>query len=103
VFAGRGVAVWMADYLQSLPLVGEYHQQIGLGLVVLITTYFSLVIGELVPKRLALASSGDDRDLGRVAAPFVRAPLLSDGAFARACLPRLSAAHSAKRSPMSRP
>src|SRR5258705_7907581 len=38
VFAGRGVAVWMADYLQSLPLVGEYHQQIGLGLVGLITT-----------------------------------------------------------------
>jgi putative hemolysin len=54
VFAGRGVAEWMSDYLQSLPLVGIYHQQIGLGLVVLIITYFSLVIGELVPKRLAL-------------------------------------------------
>ena len=54
VFAGRGVAVWMANYLQALPLVGEYHQQIGLGLVVFIITYFSLVIGELVPKRLAL-------------------------------------------------
>jgi putative hemolysin len=54
VFAGRGVAEWMADYVQPLPLVGVYHQQIGLGLVVLIITYFSLVIGELVPKRLAM-------------------------------------------------
>jgi putative hemolysin len=54
VFAGRGVAEWMAVYLQSLPLVGDYHQQFGLGLVVLIITFFSLVIGELVPKRLAL-------------------------------------------------
>ena len=54
VFAGRGVAAWMADYLQSLPLVSVYHQQIGLGLVVLIITFFSLVIGELVPKRLAM-------------------------------------------------
>ena len=54
VFAGRGVAAWMADYLQSLPLVGVYHQQIGLGLVVLIITFFLLVIGELVPKRLAM-------------------------------------------------
>ncbi|MBM2805147.1 MAG: hypothetical protein HW419_3040 [Deltaproteobacteria bacterium] len=54
VFAGRGVAERTADYLQSLPLVGMYHQQIGLGLVVLIITFFSLVIGELVPKRLAM-------------------------------------------------
>lgn len=54
VFAGRGAAELMADYLQSLPLVGVYHPQIGLGLVVLIITYFSLVIGELVPKRLAM-------------------------------------------------
>src|SRR5574341_1002364 len=36
VFAGRGVAEWMADFLRSLPLVGVYHRQVGLGLVVLI-------------------------------------------------------------------
>jgi len=54
VFAGRGAAEWMAEYLHPLPLVGVYHRQIGLGLVVFIITYFSLVIGELVPKRLAM-------------------------------------------------
>jgi putative hemolysin len=54
VFAGRGAAAWMAEYLRALPFVDPYHEQIGLGLVVLIITFFSLVIGELVPKRLAM-------------------------------------------------
>ncbi|HET7394071.1 MAG TPA: hemolysin family protein [Candidatus Binatia bacterium] len=53
-FAGRGVAQWLAGYLEGMPIIGRYHQEISLALVVLIITYFSLVIGELVPKRLAL-------------------------------------------------
>ena len=44
----------MAEYVSVLPFIGPYHQEVGLGLVVLIITYFSLVIGELVPKRLAM-------------------------------------------------
>src|SRR3989304_10438252 len=46
VFAGRGVAEWMAVYLQSLPLVGDYNQQFGLAPAALIITFFSLGIGE---------------------------------------------------------
>ena len=53
-FAGRSVAQRLATYIVGLPIIGPYHQEIALGLVVLIITYFSLVIGELVPKRLAL-------------------------------------------------
>lgn len=53
-FAGRSVAQWLGAYIVGLPIIGAYHQELGLGLVVLIITYFSLVIGELVPKRLAL-------------------------------------------------
>jgi putative hemolysin len=53
-FAGRGAALWMAEYVRSLPVIGPYHEEVGLGLVVVIITYFSLVIGELVPKRLAM-------------------------------------------------
>lgn len=53
-FAGRGAAESMAEHISALPIVGTYHQKIGLGLVVIIITYFSLVIGELVPKRLAM-------------------------------------------------
>jgi putative hemolysin len=53
-FAGRGAAEWMGQYIRELPTIGIYHQQLGLGFVVIIITYFSLVIGELVPKRLAM-------------------------------------------------
>ena len=53
-FAGRSVAQWLAAHIVDFPVIGAYHQQIGLGTVVLIITYFSLVLGELVPKRLAL-------------------------------------------------
>ena len=53
-FAGRGAAEWMAHYIRALPIIGPYHQQVGLALVVITITYFSLVIGELVPKRLAM-------------------------------------------------
>jgi putative hemolysin len=44
----------MATLIQRVPLVGPYHNEIALGLVVLMITYLALVIGELVPKRLAL-------------------------------------------------
>jgi putative hemolysin len=37
-----------------MPIIGPYHKEIGLAFVVLIITYLSLVLGELVPKRLAL-------------------------------------------------
>jgi putative hemolysin len=53
-FAGRSVAQWLAAYIFDLPIIGAYHQQVSLGIVVLTIAYFSLVIGELVPKRLAL-------------------------------------------------
>lgn len=53
-FAGRGVAQRLAQQIAGTPFIGPYHQEIGLAIVVLIVTYLSLVIGELVPKRLAL-------------------------------------------------
>src|SRR5690606_25101127 len=37
-----------------LPWIGAYADKIALGLVILLLTYASLVIGELVPKRLAM-------------------------------------------------
>jgi putative hemolysin len=61
VFAGAlggasfadGLAVW----IDKIPYLAPYSHAIALVLVVLIITYFSLVIGELIPKRLALQSS----------------------------------------------
>ncbi len=38
----------------QVPLLAPWASQIGFGIVIVIITYFSLVIGELVPKNLAL-------------------------------------------------
>lgn len=52
-FGGATIAEEIALLLQNTPLE-RYADAIGFGLVVVVTTYLSLIIGELVPKRLAL-------------------------------------------------
>ena len=39
----------------AYPFVAPYAEEIALGIVVILITYFSLVLGELVPKRLGLS------------------------------------------------
>ncbi len=53
-FGGATIAAQVAPFLQSLPLVGPYADQVAFGVVVLLITYLTLVFGELVPKRIAL-------------------------------------------------
>lgn len=53
-FGGAGIAQRIGNWLEQFPLVAAYGQEIGLFLVVLLITYLSLILGELVPKQLAL-------------------------------------------------
>jgi putative hemolysin len=53
-FAGRNVADRVAAYAAMVPMLQPFSAEIGLGSVVVAITYLSLVVGELVPKRLAL-------------------------------------------------
>src|SRR5439155_24863035 len=53
-FGGTTVAHDLAVGLARVPALTPYSDVVALALVVLVTTYLSLVIGELVPKRLAL-------------------------------------------------
>lgn len=54
-FGGATVGRQFGDWLvQVIPIIAPYSELIGIGLVVLLTTYLSLVLGELFPKRLAL-------------------------------------------------
>jgi putative hemolysin len=53
-FGGATIAEWLAAYFARYPALQPYSEGIGVGIVVTLVTYFSLVIGELVPKRLAL-------------------------------------------------
>jgi putative hemolysin len=53
-FGGARLSGPLADLLRKLPFVEDNAQQIALILVLIVITYLSLIVGELVPKRLAL-------------------------------------------------
>jgi putative hemolysin len=76
-FGGGSLAGPVADLIR--PVVGASAPAVALALVVFVITYLSLILGELVPKRLALQNAEaiaalvapSMRFLSRVAAPIV--------------------------------
>ncbi len=54
VFGGITLAERLTVVLAQVPWLARYASSISLVIVVLLTTYFSLVLGELIPKKLAL-------------------------------------------------
>ena len=55
-FGGATIAGKLAGGIEGVVWLAPYAQPIGLAIVVLCITYFSLVLGELVPKRIALGN-----------------------------------------------
>jgi putative hemolysin len=55
VFGGATIAERIGIVLNKYPLFSPYGETIGIIIVVIIITYLSLIIGELVPKQIALA------------------------------------------------
>lgn len=78
-FGGARLSGHLAGFLATWPGLAPYSQPLALGLVVGGITYFSLIIGELVPKQLGLRQpernamlvAGPMNWLARLAAPFV--------------------------------
>jgi putative hemolysin len=68
-FGGANLAKQIAPLLATTPALAPYAQSLALALVVLLISYFSLILGELAPKRLAL--QGAERVASAVA-PFMR-------------------------------
>jgi putative hemolysin len=76
---GATVAARLAPLLAGLPVVGVLAEPLSFALVVTVITFLSVVVGELVPKRLALASperfacatAPAMRSLSRLNAPVV--------------------------------
>jgi len=103
-FGGATVAIELASLLHQLPGLAPYSEPLGLGLVVLAITFLSLVLGELVPKRLALnhaeriasAVAAPLRVLSLLAAPAVR--LLS---FSTEFVLRMLRARPSEESPVT--
>jgi len=59
VFGGARVVDWVAEGIAATPVefLDRHSETIAVGLVVLGITFLSLVLGELVPKRLAIANA----------------------------------------------
>jgi len=58
-FGGTTLARKIGASLAAFPPLAPYSQGIGVAIVVLGTTYLTLVVGELVPKRIALGAAED--------------------------------------------
>jgi putative hemolysin len=54
-FGGVTIARGLEGALSGLPVIGPYASPISVGIVVILTTFVSVVLGELVPKNLALS------------------------------------------------
>jgi len=78
-FSGATLGQRLGTWLNTFPSISPYGHSIGIGITVVGITYLSLIIGELVPKRIALTQpervaslvAGPMRGLSLVAAPAV--------------------------------
>jgi putative hemolysin len=99
------VATRLAEVLQVVPVLGEYARPLSLAIVIGILTYLSLVVGELVPKRLAMkfpetiasAMSAPMAGLSSIASPAVGLLSWSTGR-----LLKIFGVHETEESTMSR-
>jgi CBS domain containing-hemolysin-like protein len=79
-FGGASIAEQLADGFRASATLAPYADALGLTIVVGAITYLSLIIGELVPKRLALSApervaslvARPMRVLSRVGSPLVK-------------------------------
>ncbi len=56
IYSGDKIIDDVAVFLSAIPLFAEYSTGIATAFVVVVITFFSLVFGELVPKRLGLSN-----------------------------------------------
>ena len=78
-FGEKALTTRLAPFLASVPVFNPYSDGLAFGIAVVLITYLTLVIGELVPKRLALHSPErlaiwvalPMKLLARIAAPIV--------------------------------
>ena len=78
-FGGATLGDRLGLWLETIPALTGYGKGIGVGTVLVAITYLSIVLGELIPKRIALKDpertatliAGPMRTLSKIAAPFV--------------------------------
>jgi putative hemolysin len=78
-YGGATLGERFGGWLDTVPAMSGHGRTIGVASVIVVITFLSIVIGELIPKRIALLAperiasivSGPMRTLSRVASPFV--------------------------------
>jgi len=68
-FGGATLAELLVPYIDGFPLLAPYSEAVCITIVVVGITYLSLIIGELLPKRLAL---NNPERLARLVAPPIK-------------------------------
>ena len=101
---GATLSSHLAVYIQKIALLKPYASAIALIVVVLVTTYFSLVIGELIPKRLGL--NNPERIAAMIAKPMhllsrVASPIISILSFSTELGLRLIGAKPSNEPPVT--
>lgn len=79
IYSGENITNDLQATIETYPAMMEYSHSIAIAIVVIIMTFFSLVLGELVPKRIGLAypetiskiMARPMKTLTAVASPFV--------------------------------
>lgn len=54
VYSGENLTKIVSDYLMQFDLIKAYANNIATGVIVVFVTYLSIVLGELLPKRIAM-------------------------------------------------
>ena len=69
IYSGDKIVDYVSAYFSGFPLLANYSVGLATAVVVIIITFFSLVLGELVPKRLGLANP---EKIAKNVAPIMR-------------------------------
>ena len=54
MYSGDNLTDYVAEFFAQFPALKPFSNQLGTGLVVLLVTFLSIVLGELLPKRLGM-------------------------------------------------
>ncbi len=92
-YGGASLSARLSEILRPMGFLGPFVEEISFAIVIGTLTYLSLVIGELVPKRLAMKypeaiasmMSGPMSALSRIASPFVTLLSWSTSSLLKLC------------------
>lgn len=79
IFSGDTVTTDVANFLKQFPGISRYANGMATAIVVVVLTYFSMVLGELLPKRIGLSNperiaklvAGPMRIISLITHPFI--------------------------------